>query len=305
MVGRRATSLAVVAVPLALMGSLLLVANDLPDPLPTHWNLRGEVNGTTPWPAFVAIALGCTGGALLVAAVLGLTRRDERVRRDAVTGAAFLAWLLGGLSALTVLLSRGAAAATEVRLPWWAVPAVLAAAVVAARIAFACWPRPAPVVSGPGAKVPSLVLAAGERAVYVTSLRSRGFAVLGFVFAALAIVLFVYAGTAPGVAALLVAVAVLVLSRATLRVDASGLRIGFLPGLRIRVPMERIRQATVDEIRPLEWGGWGYRVRPGRRALVLRAGPGLVLDLRDGGRFAVTVDDPEPPAALLNGLLHL
>jgi hypothetical protein len=29
-----------------------------------------------------------------------------------------------------------------------------------------------------------------------------------------------------------------------------------------------------------------------------------VLDLRSGTRFAVTVDDPERPAALLNGLLE-
>jgi hypothetical protein len=29
-----------------------------------------------------------------------------------------------------------------------------------------------------------------------------------------------------------------------------------------------------------------------------------VLDLRNGTRFAVTVDDPERPAALVNGLLE-
>ena len=33
-------------------------------------------------------------------------------------------------------------------------------------------------------------------------------------------------------------------------------------------------------------------------------GPGLVLDLTDGRRFAVTVADPRTPAALLNALRH-
>ena len=33
-----------------------------------------------------------------------------------------------------------------------------------------------------------------------------------------------------------------------------------------------------------------------------RRGPGLVLDLRDGGRFAVTVDEPGPAAGLINDL---
>lgn len=35
---------------------------------------------------------------------------------------------------------------------------------------------------------------------------------------------------------------------------------------------------------------------------LLRPGPGLVLDLRDGRRFAVTVADPQTPAALLTAL---
>ncbi len=300
---RRAVALAVVAVPVVLIGWLLLATKNLPDHLPTHWNLRGEVNGTTPWPGFVALALGCTGGALLLAAAFGLGTKDRAVRRDAVTAGAFLAWLLGGLSALTVLLARGKTVAQDARLPWWPVPVVVGAALLAAWGASACWPRPRPVPGGPDDDVPRLDLAEGERAVYVTTLRSRGFAALGLGLAVLGVVLLVFSATPPGVAALVVAIAVFVLSRVSLRVDASGVRIGFAPGVRIRVPLERIRQASAEDIRPLAWGGWGYRVRSGRRALVLRGGPGLVLDLRDGGRFAVTVDDPETPAALLNGLI--
>jgi hypothetical protein len=36
--------------------------------------------------------------------------------------------------------------------------------------------------------------------------------------------------------------------------------------------------------------------------VVARRGPGLVLDLRGGGRFAVTVDEPARAAGLLNDL---
>jgi hypothetical protein len=43
-------------------------------------------------------------------------------------------------------------------------------------------------------------------------------------------------------------------------------------------------------------------VGPGRSAVVVRRGPGLVLDLRDGPRFAVTVDEPAPAAGLINDL---
>jgi hypothetical protein len=44
----------------------------------------------------------------------------------------------------------------------------------------------------------------------------------------------------------------------------------------------------------------GHRMCGGRR----RVDRLLRLDLRNGTRFAVTVDDPERPAALVNGLLE-
>jgi hypothetical protein len=91
------------------------------------------------------------------------------------------------------------------------------------------------------------------------------------------------------------------------RVTASerGLRIAFGPfGWPSKhMPLERIERAEATEIEPLRWGGWGYRwAGPRRSAVVVRRGPGLVLDLRGGGRFAVTVDEPAPAAGLLNDL---
>jgi hypothetical protein len=150
--------------------------------------------------------------------------------------------------------------------------------------------------------LPRLDLAEGERAVYVTTVRSRGFVALGIGCAVVGVALMVFVSLLVG-AAVAVTVAALALSQVTVRVDETGLRIGFGPAVRVRVPLADIRQASAEEIRPLAWGGWGYRVLPGKRALVLRGGPGLVLDLRNGNRFAVTVDEPETPAALVNGLL--
>lgn len=93
----------------------------------------------------------------------------------------------------------------------------------------------------------------------------------------------------------------------TVRVTASarGLRIAFGPfGVPSRrMPLERIERAEATEIEPLRWGGWGYRwAGPGRSSVIVRRGPGLVLDLRGGGRFAVTVDEPAPGAGLINDL---
>ena len=67
---------------------------------------------------------------------------------------------------------------------------------------------------------------------------------------------------------------------------------------------KRWSKTTVHiDVRPTEWGGWGYRGSPTlmkRAAVVLRAGPGIRLDLHDGKVFVVTIDNPEIPARLLN-----
>ena len=69
------------------------------------------------------------------------------------------------------------------------------------------------------------------------------------------------------------------------------------------VPLRRIATAQAIDIHPTDWGGWGYRgslTLMKRAAVVLRAGPGIRLDLHDGEVFVVTIDDPDRPARLLN-----
>jgi lysylphosphatidylglycerol synthetase-like protein (DUF2156 family) len=91
-------------------------------------------------------------------------------------------------------------------------------------------------------------------------------------------------------------------------VDARGLRIryGVAPWPVTSVPLDDIRRAERIDLRPLEWGGWGYRGsrRAFRRAaVVLRGGDAIKLQLTDGSEFAVTVNDAATGAALLTDLL--
>lgn len=76
--------------------------------------------------------------------------------------------------------------------------------------------------------------------------------------------------------------------------------------LRTTVPLRDIVRAEAIDVSPMEWGGWGYRGSQwllGRAAIVMRAGPGLRLDLRSGRVLAVTVDDAGTAAGLLNDLV--
>jgi hypothetical protein len=66
---------------------------------------------------------------------------------------------------------------------------------------------------------------------------------------------------------------------------------------------QRIVSATKHDVSFAQSGGWGYRgnLRLLRRAsLVTRRGEALELDLVDGRRFIVTVDDPASFAAALH-----
>ncbi|MGI9658346.1 MAG: hypothetical protein ACR2OD_05510 [Gaiellaceae bacterium] len=80
----------------------------------------------------------------------------------------------------------------------------------------------------------------------------------------------------------------------------------------LRWPRQRFLLADIEEveiadIRPREWGGWGYRGSQRfmkRTAIVLRRGPGLKLTLREGRKLAISLDEPERAAALLRAELE-
>ncbi len=71
------------------------------------------------------------------------------------------------------------------------------------------------------------------------------------------------------------------------------------------IALADIAEASAIVVEPMEWGGWGYRWIPWARAsaAVIRRGPGIVLVLRDGRQFAVTVDDAVNGAKLTSAAL--
>ena len=85
------------------------------------------------------------------------------------------------------------------------------------------------------------------------------------------------------------------------RADARGLEVRAVVGWPVfRVPADDIESVTATRIAPLaDFGGWGLRWAPGRVGVVLSAGEGIMVRRRDGGVFAVTVDDADTGAALL------
>ncbi|WP_405578347.1 hypothetical protein [Streptomyces sp. NBC_01190] len=89
--------------------------------------------------------------------------------------------------------------------------------------------------------------------------------------------------------------------------EAVHVRCGHIGLPRRRIPLDEVTGAQVDAlISPRTWGGWGYRWRPERgTAVVVRRGPGVVIDLGGGRYFTVTVDDPEGAVQAIRDCLRL
>lgn len=87
--------------------------------------------------------------------------------------------------------------------------------------------------------------------------------------------------------------------------EALEVRCGHAGLPRRRILLGEILAAEVaTRVTPRQWGGWGYRWRPGKgTAVIVRRGEGVVLRLGDGHTFTVTVDDAESAVRAIRGQL--
>lgn len=304
--------LPVILVVLAL-GPYLWWASDLPDPLASHFNGSLNADGSASVTAF-----GITMGALVAA---GVSSCVAGARRSAMAvGVRPMLGFLGGFVATlgaTILswtawsqrdLARWEDASMSVWTLIWVFGASCAVGALAARLAAALAdPETAP---DPGSgSAPIMELHAGETAVWARHQTAPWLLWLaaGFV---LAFVVLLAVTAQLWSAALMVVTAAMMLALASVRVrvDASGLDVkyGLLPYPRTRIGAHDIASAQVIDVRPMQWGGWGYRGSlklMKQAAVVHRAGPGIRVDLHDGKVFVVTVDDPHDGVALLNAMV--
>jgi hypothetical protein len=89
--------------------------------------------------------------------------------------------------------------------------------------------------------------------------------------------------------------------------EAVHVRCGHIGLPRRRIPLDQVSDCRVAPlISPRAWGGWGYRWRPEKgTAVVVRRGPGFVIDFGGGHRLTVTVDEPEGAVQAIRDRLGL
>jgi hypothetical protein len=307
---RRLSAILLVALaPVILIITAARWRSGLPDPLPTHWSGHWP-DGFTSYAGFTAILVGISVVAAAAASITPALRKLAPVyRRHAVTIAGAVAWLAAGLWLSTAGAAWDASDATKVPISWWPTFAIAAMLLGALAVWFAYGRTPLPPHRAlDTAEFPVADLRIDGRAVWTRRASAPMFYVLAGVVALLTPVPWLV-GAPAVVGVLLLVTAALVAALGSIRVvvDQRGLivRGGVFGYPRKTVALADVEAASAAIIHPLEWGGWGYRVMPGRSAVVLHKGPGIVLDLANGRQFAVTVGDPQTGAAVLNALRQL
>ena len=303
---RRSLAGASLCVPvLVVIISWLAWRDALPAELASHWSGSGPADDAMAIGALLALNLAMTGvpavAGFAVSFWPGISRRARR-------GSYFFLGVFGGMGAAAWLLSAGLTMQVgdpyEVVLGPWVIVSIVAAAY--GLIPFAISPKPrieatdvekrfefAPSETGAWSQTIT-----GNMFLWV----AIGLIVLGSVIYAPAVIDGRASDQIVGIAVMAAAIA-LVASFVRLRVTADWRGLRVVSAL-FRIPLKRIRLDAIDvveaaELRPAEWGGWGYRIMPGRSAVILRKGPGLIVTTRNEKQFAISLDDPETPAALL------
>ncbi len=104
----------------------------------------------------------------------------------------------------------------------------------------------------------------------------------------------------------MVVIAILIVIFAFVRVDANengvAIALGPIGRPRRKIAIDGLTGAGAFEVRPMAYGGWGWRIRPGRRAYIIRGGPAIRIERANGVAVIVTVDDAPEGAAVIESL---
>ncbi|WP_431909617.1 hypothetical protein [Nonomuraea jabiensis] len=296
-----------IALPLAMR-------DRLPDPLATRWGLGGAAIRSMSLTTYIVVMFLTWAVLWLVALAAAERATARRQSRTVWWGGLFgMGALALGVNVTTVLANLDAPDWAAARLPAWQVLAVIVGGTGLAVLA-GYLRRGAPDEDFTRRIPPLLRLGAGRRTVWVGHVANRWLALLpvAALAAALVLGLLYVTGLVSGVTAtsvlpglVLVLAAGVLTSSVSVQVGDGRVVIQFGPlgWPARRIPLTQIESAWSETRHPAEVGGWGIRGLPGSSTIMLRGGECLVIRYRSGGRLAISIDDAERGASLINALI--
>lgn len=251
----------------------LLLRDELPAMIATQWS-GGAAGGWTPTILVFAVTAGIS---VVSAACAGHSERRRVWIAVGFSALSASAWLVLALVNLQPAPDVGGwGLLTPVAFLYGGLPAALTS--------------PAPFPAGGEAEQVEVPDIARD---WVISPVSCG---LAFLTGAAAVVS-VAAMQQAAVGIALAVVAVLAAEFSLVRIMRTATRLvvfGAVPGIPLyAIRGERVHSIERVDIRPFEWGGWGFRFGTSGAGIILRAGPGLSIRSRSGTVFTVSVQHPE------------
>lgn len=299
-----------VATALALVAAAVvpaLVVTDLPDRLAPRWSIGGEPVSAVDTSTLITVSLVLViiTTVALVAVTLDRRERSGGARPLVAGSAALLGAIVGAAVAMIFAANQGASDWREVAGPaGWQVVVIVVVGLTSGTVA--AWAASMlPETHGSLRPSTPLDVDEGVQVSWSRSLTAGWPPVVAATCVVIGVGVAIVGELWIGLILIVSGLPVALLTRIEVFADHRGLTVAYGPlgWPHTRVPVDRIRSASAIALVPSEWGGWGYRgsVKLFRRAaVVLRAGDGLRVDLTDGRKFAVSIDDPETGAAVLN-----
>ncbi|MQY13850.1 hypothetical protein SRB5_40060 [Streptomyces sp. RB5] len=298
------TAIPFAAATTAYVATFLTYQDRLPTRIATHFTGTGTPDSFTNRTTALWIGTALLLGLGLLLTTLALIAKDGPGARLIAAAGAGTAVAAGYPLVLTVVVNADVRDPAAVHLPLWHVAVLLLAGAATGALAWRLTdsgPRPEPAQH-----VSALQLADGEVASWSRTMVSRALLIptalvtLGGLFT-------VFIGPwQAGVVLLVVGLLCAPLAALRVTVDRRGLTVAstVLPRPRLAVPLGGIVGADSVRVDAMgDFGGWGYRILPNRRGIMLRSGEALAVRTTGGREYVVTVDDSTTGAALLNGLV--
>ena len=272
---------------------LVVFYSRYPDPIAVHWGFSGPPNGEMPLAAYGVLF---AAGMLLAWGALAAGARRSMPSAPLTAVTYFIMGLLAAVNAQIVVANLDAES--------WETAASMSAVLVVIV-----------VVAGVAAAAVGWFLGGGSSGVDVdeplapvapSTAPWSGSAFNGWValIGALPVLGVIFFEPVWVILFVVIAIVGVAFSSVTVDVDKAGVtvRIGPFGWPKQHVAIDEITGATAVAVKPMSYGGWGYRIRTGVRAIVVRSGPAIRLERPDGPDLLVTVDDAPAGAAAISTL---